>query len=407
MRIMVLGSDGYIGHSLALDLLKQGHEVFMADNYSRRERVKDEGSESLTPILSQVHRRNWIRAAYGNKVEFDKLSLGNDHPMRIRAILSGFAPEAIVHLAEQPSAPWSMKSPFHAHMTQAENVLGTLHLLWAIKEECPSAHLIKLGTMGEYGTPPIDIPEGVIPNQPCTWLQAGSVQELEKPEPGHVIRLKRKCPMSGLLFPRQPGSFYHLSKVHDTYNIDFACRNWGLRSTDIMQGVVFGLNNFDHESEITRFDYDECFGTVINRFCVQALVGMPLTVYGKGDQVRGFLPLKDSIECIKILLTVPAESGEYRTVNQFGSLHSINALAKCVSGMGDKLGLKTCTKSMDNPRIESEHHYYNPTNKTLLDLGYKPTEDIHKEIFNLLRTLDQYKGRIIKEVIMPKINWRR
>jgi len=406
MRIMVLGSDGYIGHSLALDLLKQGHEVFMGDNYSRRQRVKDEGSDSLTPILSAVHRRNWIRATYGYKVEFDTLSLGNDHPMRIRSILSGFAPEAIVHLAEQPSAPWSMKTPFHAHMTQADNIIGTLHLLWAMKEECPNAHLIKLGTMGEYGTPTIDIPEGTIPNQPCTWLKVNSVQELHQEE-DKVIRLKRKCPMSGLLFPRQPGSWYHLSKVHDTYNIDFACRNWGLRSTDIMQGVVFGLNNFEHDSEITRFDYDECFGTVINRFCVQALIDMPLTIYGEGGQTRGFLPLKDSVACLNIAINNSPKAGQYRTFNQFGKICTINWLADQVIKAGEQLGLAIDAQPIPNPRLEAEHHYYNPSNESLINLGYEPTEDFVNEIVQLLNNLTPYKGRIIKEVIMPKTNWRR
>jgi len=283
MKILILGNDGYIGYPLTLHLLRKGHKVFGIDNLSRRRRVKEIGGDSLTPIISPISRKGYLKTRFPNYIDQVDVTLGIDSPGYIKSILNSFKPEAIVHLAEMPSAPWSMRDATYAAATQFENVLGTLHLLWAIKEECPEAHLVKLGTMGEYGTPKCDIPEGRVKIN-CLDRTIGSVT---------------KCPMKGLLFPRTPGSFYHLSKVHDTFNIEFACRNWGLRSTDIMQGVVFGLpippyeigdwwgsriSPIDSGDELTRFDYDEYFGTAINRFCAQAIIEHPLTVYGKGFQ---------------------------------------------------------------------------------------------------------------------------
>jgi len=394
MKVLVLGSDGYIGYPLTIHLLKQGHEVYGVDDQSRRRRVK----ESLTPILSAKKRINYLKATYKNFIDQTGISLGFNPPTHIQSLLGHFNPDAIVHLAEMPSAPWSMKSTIHASTTQYTNVLGTLHLLWAMHFECPSAHLIKLGTMGEYGTPDCDIPEGVIPkgcSVPCR-------DNFDPDDPAKTIRSVVKCPMQGLLFPRTAGSFYHLSKVHDTLNIEFCCRNWGLRSTDIMQGIVFGLGEADKGKELTRFDYDECFGTVINRFCVQALCGVPLTVYGEGGQTRGYLPLKDSIQCLTIAINNPSEKGEYRTFNQYESIHSVNELADMVS---NNSSYPAFIKNIPNPRKEAESHYYNPTNDSLLNLGYEPTTDMNAEIKDLLRKLSGYKHRINEEVIMPKIKW--
>lgn len=392
MKILVLGYDGYIGYPLTLHLLKQGHEVWGVDNYSRRRRVNELDSDSLTPILSVIGRIGYLKQQYKNFIGEASISLGNDPPGHIRTLLNHFKPDTIVHLAEQPSAPWSMQSAHHASVTQYENVIGTLHLLWAMHEECPKAHLVKLGTMGEYGTPNCDIPEGEI-DKICNTV------EYHNPH----IATQVKCPMLGLLFPRTAGSFYHLSKVHDTHNVHFACRNWGLRSTDIMQGVVFGLTESDKIEELTRFDYDECFGTVINRFCVQAIVELPLTVYGKGEQTRGFLTLNDSIQCLTIAIENPPEIGEYRTFNQFENIYSIEKLAHMV--------VRACNFSVtidriENPRKEAEQHYYNPAHQKLFDLGYKPTISITSEITKLIQQLLPFKNRIHEEVIMPKIGWR-
>ena len=392
MRVLICGIDGYIGWPLALHLLNKDHEVCGLDNLIRRDRVRNLGSGSLTPIPSSTRRATLLKRFpnfidYPAKVDMvDCLMLGR--------VLKEYAPDAIVHLAEQPSAPWSMKSGHFAGETQYDNVLGTLNLLWTMKEHCPKAHLVKLGTMGEYGTPDCDIPEGEIPEE-CMHRHS-------------TFNQYTRCPMQGLSFPRSANSFYHLSKVHDTHNIIFACKNWGLHSTDIMQGIVFGLN-YGEEELLTRFDYDEYFGTVLNRFCTQAIIGHPLTVYGSGEQKRGFLTLSDSIQCITLALENPLLPGEYRTFNQFESIYSIGQLAEMVVEAmyfysEEKLADAEVTH-IKNPRKEVEVHYYNPTHQKLLDLGYKPNKDIQAEISELIETILPYKDRVIKEVIMPKTRW--
>lgn len=369
MKVLVLGSQGYIGWALAHSLIEDGHEVVGLDNYSRDRRVRDIGSSTLMP--------RWIDPPFREY----RMTLGYLPAESVGIVLEREKPEAIFHLAEQPSAPWSMKNEWTAYTTQVENVLGTLDLLWAIKEFCPDAHLIKIGTMGEYGTPNCDIPEGIIPYM-C----------MENDE--------IKCPMAGLMFPRTAGSWYHLSKVHDTHNIFFACANYGLRSTDIMQGVVYG-NEYN-----TRFDYDEHFGTAINRFCAQALVEHPLTVYGSGNQRRGFLPLKDSIQCLKIAMNNPPKDGEYRTWNQFEFVYKLNDLAEVVQECAREYDLDVEIDHIENPRNELNDHYYNPSHNTLYELGYEPTTDIKGEIHALLGILYPYRENIIKGVIAPKTKWR-
>ena len=403
MRILILGIDGYIGWPLALHLLDKGHSVAGLDSYVRRQRVKAVGSDSLTPIATRTDRELILRQSnlFIDRIASVSLDVSQDI---LNAILREIKPDAIVHLAEQPSAPWSMIGAEGATRTQHQNVIGTLRLLWAMKEICPDAHLVKLGTMGEYGTPSCDIPEGEIP-EACI---AGHESD---------FRRYKKCSMKGLPFPRSPGSFYHLSKVHDTHNIIFACKTWELTSTDIMQGVVFGLNEKriiqslglhrkNDEQLLTRFDYDEYFGTVINRFCTQAIIGHPLTVYGKGDQRRGFLPLKDSLQCITLILEKPPKKGEYRTFNQFEYVYTINSLAEMVCYAGNGLGTNVGIKHIDNPRVELESHYYEPAHQKLFDLGYKPTMDIQREITDLIRTILPYKDRVTKDVILPTTEWR-
>ena len=392
MKILILGCDGYIGYPLTLHLLEKGHEVLGVDNFSRRRRVSEFGSDSLTPILSVDERKKYLTQGYTNFRGLVNLSLGVDTYGYIKSVLADFRPDAVVHLAEMPSAPWSMIDAVHAGRTQFENVIGTLDLLWGMREECPEAHLVKLGTMGEYGTPNCIIPEGYIPRQ-CNESRLTD----------------RDCPMAGLQFPRDAGSFYHLSKVHDTHNIIFACKTWGLTSTDIMQGVLFGLNYEDEDiplENMTRFDYDESFGTVINRFCVQAIIEHPLTVYGSGNQIRGFLPLKDSIQCLTLAIDHPPNPGTYRVFNQFESVYKISSLAALVCHEASKLGLEVAALNRANPRSEAQTHYYNPVHKKLFDLGYIPTTDIKAEINLLLSQLLPFKGKVNKDVILPHIKWR-
>ena len=391
MKILILGSDGYLGWPLINHLLNKGHEVFGIDAAIRRERVRKVNSESLTRIGSLLSRKSYLREKYKDLfLGFLEAPIGADEIgyVALKEALNQLNPDTIVHLAEQPSAPWSMQHVDASCETQLLNISSTLHILWAMREVCPETHLVKIGTMGEYGTPDCDIPEGEIPIEPCeTTLPNG-------------------CPMKGLPFPKSPGSFYHLSKVHDTNNIIFACKNWNLRSTDIMQGVVFGVKVTDEETEPTRFDYDQYFGTVINRFCAQAIIGHPLTIYGSGLQKRGFLPLKDSIQCLTIAIENPPKIGEYKTLNQFENIYNINMLADNVVMAAGDLGLDASMSHIKNPRKEAEEHYYNPMHQKLFDLGYKPTKNIYEEIRKLLIDILPYKDRVIKEVIMPTTNWR-
>ncbi len=387
MKILILGSDGYIGYPLHKHLQLRGHEVVGVDNFSRRQRVKYEGSDSLIPLE--------------NREELDTVYSGNLCSYSgLYSVLKNFQPHAIVHLAEQPSAPWSMKDVHKATVTQLENVQGTMNVLWGMKELVPDAHLVKLGSMGEYGTPNCDIPEGMIPEDCLDGAKdvksiMGEITDI----------LPHKCPLSSLPFPKSPHSFYHLSKVHDTNNIIFACKTWGLTSTDIMQGVVFGVSISD-EIPLTRFDYDQYFGTAINRFCTQAISDYPLTVYGSGKQTRGFLPLRDSIQCLTLAIENPPEQGTYRTLNQFENIYSIFDLAKMVIKAAYEGGYGAQIKHLPNPRIESENHYYNPAHQKLFDLGYEPTTDIYGEIIRLIVDILPYKERIIKEVIMPTTQWK-
>jgi UDP-sulfoquinovose synthase len=258
-------------------------------------------------------------------------------------------------------------------------------MLYAMKEVCPQAHMVKLGTMGEYGTPNIDIPEGFF-----------------------TIDFRGKT--DTLPFPRQAGSWYHQTKVHDSHNIMLACKIWGLRSTDIMQGVVFGTRIDEmgnDERLLTRFDFDQSFGTALNRYCAEAVIGHPLSPYGIGHQRRGFLPLRDSMQCLTIAITNPPEQGEYRVFNQFEEVYSITELAQKVKRVGDEFGLNVTISNIENPRQEMEEHYYNPDHKHLLDLGYQPTHDVEQELRIMLKDLMKYRERIEekKEVLVPDIWW--
>lgn len=382
MKILILGMDGYIGWSLALRQLSLGNEVCGVDNYSRRKSVEEVGSWSATPILAMSKRLDILRKEYGDKVQFYEGNLID--PSFTNDVIARFKPDAIIHLAEQPSAPYSMIDQEHTVYTQHNNVIGTLNVLYAIKNSSPKAHLIKLGTMGEYGTPELDIAEGFM-----------------------EVEFRGKKAM--IPYPRFAGSWYHWSKVHDSNNTMFACKLWNIRSTDIMQGVVYGTRTREitENSKLTRFDFDEVFGTVINRYCSQAVIGHPLTVYGKGGQTRGFLALEDSIQCISILIENPPKPGEYRVVNQFDQQYSVAELAERVKRMGDKKGLNVDIQKIDNPRLEKEEHYYKADHEHLRNLGFKPTRHIDDEIGIMLDDLMVYRDRIEarKDSIIKVVKW--
>ncbi len=360
----------------------RGHDVSVVDNFSRRRWHVQHSTDSLTPIGSLADRiEAWreisgadIRSFVGSIEDADFLD----------QVIAETLPEAIVHYGEQPSAPYSMKSRETAVETQYTNVIGTLNVLFAIRDRVPDCHLVKLGTMGEYGTPNIDIEEG-------------------------FIEIEHKGRKDTLPFPKMPGSLYHLSKVHDSHNIQFACRVWGLRSTDLNQGVVYGIETEESAQDerlITRFDYDEYFGTVLNRFCVQAVIGHPLTVYGEGGQTRGFLNIRDTIQCVELAVDNPGELGEYRVFNQFTEQFSVTELAELVRRSGEELGYEVSVRSFPNPRIEAERHYYNAVNTKLIDLGLKPHHLGEELVRSMLAIIARYKDRVIQRAILPRTQWK-
>ena len=383
MRVFIAGVDGYLGWTLAQYLVAHAHEVAGCDLFLRRKWVEEMGSQSAIPIRSMKERLEAFRENFGQELVFKQGDL-RDYDFVLQFFKS-FQPEAIVHLGEMPSAPYSMVDVHHCGFTQTNNIVGTLNILYAMKEVCPQAHLVKLGTMGEYGTPNIDIPEG-------------------------FFTIEYRGRTDTLPFPRQAGSWYHQTKVHGSHNIMFACKIWGLRSTDIMQGVVFGTRideMGDDERLLTRFDFDQCFGTVLNRYCAEAVIGHPLSPFGAGQQKRGFLPLRDSMQCLSIAINNPPKEGEYRVFNQFEEVYSVTELAQKVKKVGSEIGLNPDISNLENPRIEKEEHYYNPDHRHLLDLGYQPTHDVEEELRIMLKDLTKYRSRIEekKEVLIPDIRW--
>ncbi len=383
MRVFIAGIDGYLGWALAQHLTARGHEVAGTDRYLRRQWVEEMKSVSAIPIYSMEERLAAFKEHYGKELQFREGDL-LDYPF-LRGFLADFQPDAIVHLAEMPSAPYSMIDQAHSVDTHTNNVNGSLNMLWAMREVCPQAHLVKLGTMGEYGTPNLDIPEG-------------------------FFELEFRGRKERVQFPRNPGSFYHLTKVHDTHNTIFACRIWGLSATDIMQGVVFGtqIDDMGDDPRLrSRLDFDQCFGTAINRFACQAVIGHPLTVYGVGHQKRGFLPMRDSMQCLTLAIENPPQAGEYRVFNQFEECYTVSELAEKVREAGTSVGLNVEIEHFDNPRTEKEEHYYNPDRQHLIDLGYKPTHDVVAEIKIMLQDLIPHHDRILakRDILVPDIRW--
>ncbi|KAJ4978771.1 hypothetical protein NE237_009551 [Protea cynaroides] len=382
-RVMVIGGDGYCGWATALHLSNKNYEVAIVDSMVRRLFDHQLGLDSLTPISSIHDRiRRWksltgktMELYNGDICDFEFLS----------ETFNSFKPDAVVHFGEQRSAPYSMIDRSRAVFTQNNNVIGTLNVLFAIKEFGEACHLVKLGTMGEYGTPNIDIEEGFI-----TITHNGRTDTLP--------------------FPKQASSFYHLSKVHDSNNIAFTCKAWGIRATDLNQGVVYGIKTNEtemHEELCNRFDYDGVFGTALNRFCVQAAVGHPLTVYGKGGQTRGYLDIRDTVQCVELAIANPAQPGEFRVFNQFTEQFSVNQLATLVTDAGKKLGLEVQTISVPNPRVEAEEHYYNAKHTKLIELGLKPHLLSDSLLDSLLNFSIKYKDRVDTKQIMPNVSWRK
>lgn len=383
MRILIAGMDGYLGWPLAMYLTHRGHEVAGIDVFLRRAMVAEMGGDSATPILPMPERLAAFEEAFGRRIRFVPGDLRDFDT--VSRVLYEFRPEAIVHLGEQPSAPYSMSTRQRAVFTQMNNVEGTLNLLFAMRETCRDSHLVKLGTMGEYGTPNVPIPEG-------------------------FFTIEYRGRTDTLPFPRQAGSWYHQSKVHDSNNITLACRIWGLRSTDLMQGVVYGSRTEETSADArlcTRFDFDEAFGTAVNRFCAQAVIGHPLTPYGKGNQKRGFINIVDSMRCMELAILNAPTAGEYRVFNQFTETFSVNELATAVQAAAERAGIATEVVHPANPRMESEDHFYEADHQRLLDLGLAP-HSMSDALEGMIGDLVSHKARIQarREAIFPKTRWR-
>ncbi|MDX6625848.1 MAG: UDP-sulfoquinovose synthase [Solirubrobacterales bacterium] len=381
MRVLILGGDGYLGWPTALQFSARGHEVSVVDNFSRRRWVRESGSESLTPIGDLEARIGAWADLSGDRIR-SYVGAVEDGDF-LDEVVAEVRPEAVVHYGQQASAPYSMASREKAVETQYANVIGNLNLLFAIRDHVPDCHLVKLGTMGEYGQPEIDIEEG-------------------------YIEIEHKGRKDTLPFPKLPASLYHCSKVHDSTNIHFACRTWGLRATDLNQGVVYGIATEEtarDERLINRFDYDEIFGTVLNRFCLQAVIGHPLTVYGAGTQTRGFLNIRDTLACVELAVANPAERGDFRVFNQFTEQFSVIELAELVKGAAEHLGYAVEIQHYDNPRVEKEEHYYNAVHTKLLDLGLEPNLLGEELVESMLHIIERFKGNVIESAIDPRTRW--
>ena len=382
MKVLVTGIDGYSGWPLALHLLSRGHEVVGLDNFVTRRRVREVGSWSATPIPSFPRRQAAVKELLGKDLGFHRGDLGKYD--FTRHVLEMEKPDAIVHLAEQRSAPYSMIDVHHAVATQVENLTGTLHLLYAMREACPNAHLVKMGTMGEYGTPGVDIPEGFF----------------DVEFHGRTDRLP---------FPRQAGSWYHWSKVFDSGDVMFASKIWNLKATDVMQGVIYGIRTPEITDDrlLTRFDFDETWGTALNRFIAQAVLGLPITPYGKGEQKRGFIALEDSIQSLRIAVEQPPERGEYRVFNQFDAAYSVNELAELTARVATGLGLRATIEHPPNPRVEAEQHYYQPIHDHLLARGYHRSRELEEVVREIFRDLLRFRRRLEarRHVVLPTVRW--
>lgn len=383
MRILILGGDGYLGWPTAMHFASKGHDVTVMDNYLRRQIALETDSEALIPMPNLEERARIFKEVSGHTINVH-IADCTDYDA-LRALVRESQPDTIIHYAEQPSAPYSMRNYKSARLTLDNNLAATFNVIWAVIEEAPQAHIIKLGTMGEYGTPNIDIEEG--------WIE-----------------IEHKGRKDKFLFPRQAGSLYHTTKVLDTDMLWFYVRIHGLKVTDLMQGPVYGLHTKESKLDnrlLPNFHYDDIFGTVVNRFLTQAVAGIPLTVYGKGGQIRGYLNLLDTLQCVELAANKPSGEGELRVLNQFTEQFSVNQIAEKVKSVGDKMGLNVDIQTVDNPRKELEDHYYNPAHSGLLDLGLQSNYLTDDVMADLLETVIEYKNQIEPHKVLPRVRWKK
>tara|TARA_Y100000310_G_scaffold327344_1_gene393557 strand:+ start:4119 stop:5408 length:1290 start_codon:yes stop_codon:yes gene_type:complete len=402
MRVLVLGADGYLGWPTCMYLARKGHEVMATDGMLKRKwEVEVSGKPINPPRPYQQRAKLWNHlrddgqannvgwAAESCPIEYITYPINiADNPASLYRLVDTFRPEGIVHYAEQPSAPYSQATRRSAVNTQTNNIVGTLNLIFATAHLAEKPHIVKLGSMGEYGTPNLPIREG--------WLDVTVWDGLKRYR-------------DRVLYPKRPGSWYHLSKVHDSHNLEFACRTYGLRCTDLNQGVVYGVNTDEtaiHPDLRTSLHYDAIFGTAINRFCAQAATGVPLTVYGEGGQTRGFLDIRDTLRCVELALDNPPASGEFRVFNQFTQVFTIQELALFIRRALGRYRIDVQIENVENPRVEAEQHFYAPKATGLKELGLDPhllSEDL---ICDLVKKFMEHRDEINLESIQPSIKWR-
>lgn len=382
MKVLVLGGDGYLGWPTAMHLSARGHDVTVVDNYLRRQICEEnQGDPLVEPPDLETRARLWRkRSGYEIRVLIGDLREWSV----VEGLFSETLPDAIIHYAEQPSAPFSMLNRNTASLTLQNNLGVTFNVIQAVRAFAPDCHIVKLGTMGEYGTPNIDIEEG--------WLSIDHNGRSDK-----------------FLYPRQAGSLYHTTKIMDTDLLWFYVRMWGLRVTDLMQGPVYGVlvpEAADDDRLLPALYYDEIFGTVLNRFIVQAVAGHPLTVYGRGGQRRGYLSILDTLQCVELAVTTPAEPGELRIFNQFTETYSVCELAERVRNVANAEGFETTIKTVPNPRVEAEEHYYNPRHVGLTALGLRPHPLTDQVIADLLGYVARHRNAIHADRIVRNITWK-
>ena len=382
MRVLILGGDGYLGWPTAMHFAARGHQVHTIDNYLRRTIARQTRSEALMPNPNLPDRVSIFKSVSGNEIG---VTIGDVTDYRVlSSVFRDFEPEAVIHYAEQPSGPYSMIGYDEARLTLETNLISTHNVIYAVMEYAPDCQIIKIGTMGEYGTPNIDIPEG--------WIE-----------------IEHRGKTDTFLFPRAAGTQYHTTKVLDTDYLYFFVRTFGIRVTDLMQGPVYGLSTTESAMDdrlLPNFHYDDIFGTALNRFLVQAVAGIPLTVYGQGGQTRGYLDLRDTLQCVELAVLKPTERGKLRVLNQFVETFSVNQLAERIQGVGNQMELGVLVKSIPNPRRESEDHYYNPDHSGLIEMGLEPhylTDDV---IAGMLAEVLKNKDQIDPNKIMPRVSWR-
>ena len=381
MRILILGGDGYLGWPTSMHFASRGHEVMAVDSYFRRQMAVETSSEALIEPPNLVQRALIFEELTGKTIAV-RIGDCSDFGF-LEETVRDFRPEVVVHYAEQPSAPFSMIGYSEAKRTLDNNIGTTFNLIWAILRHAPDCHIIKLGTMGEYGTPDIDIEEG--------WIE-----------------IQHKGRSDTFLFPRQPGSLYHATKVFDTDLLWLYVRTHGLRVTDLMQGPVYGIETDEsaqNEQLVPNFHYDDIFGTVVNRFLVQAVVGVPLTVYGAGGQTRGYLNLRDTLQCVDLAAMSPPDLGQLKILNQFTEQFSVNQLAERVRNAGSMVGLSVQIGAVKNPRKEKEEHYYRAAHSGLIDLGLQPHLMSDEILVGMMERIIPHKHRIDVSKILPRVSW--